>query len=139
MVARRDKPTEPGRLASLSPPSFRGEAEGREPGIHTHRRWLWIPGSRANGPAPRNDRRYSTEMRFSARQTLKPARDSAVVSFRHLPCQPVDEILDILEAVEPRGAGHVRRQNDVFEREQLVVAAPRLLVERVEREAAEPA
>ena len=25
--------------------SFRGEAEGREPGIHNPRLWLWIPGS----------------------------------------------------------------------------------------------
>src|SRR6266852_2890036 len=26
--------------------SFRGPSVAREPGIHTHRRWLWIPGSR---------------------------------------------------------------------------------------------
>jgi hypothetical protein len=78
-------------------------------------------------------------MRFRARQTLKPARDGVAVSFRHLPCQPLDEILYVLKAVESRGAGHVRRENHIFEREQLVVAASRLLVERVEREAAETA
>jgi hypothetical protein len=27
-----------------SQPSFRGAAEGREPGIHNLGRWLWIPG-----------------------------------------------------------------------------------------------
>jgi hypothetical protein len=42
--------------------------------------------------------------------------------------KPVDEFLDILEAVEAWGAG--RRENDVLEREQLVVAASRLLVVR---------
>src|SRR5712691_12622602 len=34
--------------------SFRGEAEGREPGIHNPGLWLWIPGSLAT-LGPRND------------------------------------------------------------------------------------
>ncbi len=32
--------------------SFRGATEGGEPGIHSPRRWLWIPGSRAKARAP---------------------------------------------------------------------------------------
>ena len=100
-----------------------------EPGIHNHRLGLWIPNSRANGPAPRND---SGEIGGA----LTGARPRCRL-IRYLPCQPVDQFLDFLEAVEARGAG--RRENDVFEREQLVVAASRLLVEWVEREAAETA
>jgi hypothetical protein len=35
--------------------SFPGASEAREPGIHTHRRWLWIPGQRL--ALSRNDER----------------------------------------------------------------------------------
>jgi hypothetical protein len=33
------------KAITFSQSSFRGAAEGREPGIHNLGRWLWIPGS----------------------------------------------------------------------------------------------
>jgi hypothetical protein len=33
------------RGSNMESLSFRGPSVAREPGIHTHRRWLWIPGS----------------------------------------------------------------------------------------------
>jgi len=35
--------------------SFRGAREASEPGIQPDRADIWIPGSRPNGAAPRND------------------------------------------------------------------------------------
>ena len=40
--------------ASNRPGVIPGRAERREPGIHSHRLWLWIPGALAT-LAPRND------------------------------------------------------------------------------------
>jgi hypothetical protein len=32
--------------------SFRGAGEAREPGIHNHRRWVWIPALAAIAARP---------------------------------------------------------------------------------------
>ncbi len=50
-----------------------------------------------------------------------------------------DDVGEIVERVPPRLRREVRRQDHVLELQQLVVVAARRLVERVEREAAEPA
>ena len=56
--ARQDGEMVPGHrpaAESMSHPhssSFRGAADRREPGIHNHRRCLWIPGSLADARAP---------------------------------------------------------------------------------------
>ena len=48
-----------------------------------------------------------------------------------------DHVVKVVERVEARLRGDVRRQDDVAEAEQLVVVAAGRFVERIEREAAD--
>ena len=57
---------------------------------------------------------------------------------RELRGEPLHHLGEFFERVEARLRGDVRRNDDVVEPEQLVVAPAGRLVERIERKAAEP-
>ena len=112
----RSQKTKPGRkkraagtrrrclVLTLSPRHSGRAAIAARAGIHNHRPWVWIPGSRAS-PAPRNDaretRRGNEEVLLGANAfscSFRPSRDTARAGMirrsRRCPSLPADSGLN---------------------------------------------
>src|SRR5207253_859239 len=75
-----------GLIPTLSVRHSGRAAAAARAGIHNHRQWLWIPGSRAS-PAPRNDESEFTRVGLRRRIAYPPRRTGGGIFRRPFPSQ----------------------------------------------------